>query len=340
MATLKDVAKLANVDVSTVSRALNNTSYVHPETKKKIMDAVEKLSYHPNVVAKALRQGKRHTIGIVLPKLALSAFADIAQGVEEQARARGYAALISNTGNDPEVEKQILNRLRNGLVDAIIIAGTGHNLRLLRDMKASGITIVQVIRRQEPTISSVVMDYKECGYRATKQLIESGSRHIGIVMYNQLLVPYKLRYEGYHKAMQEAGLDEYIGEYDAVDTSIPYGLYCTQKLLDEPEDLDGVVVPSDAQGIGALRALKLAGKSVPNDVQVISLTGYNLGSMLETTLTSMEMHGREMGAKAVDIAINDMDNNSVGGSVTRDLTMSATLELRESTRQAGAPVVS
>lgn len=67
MATLKDVAKLACVDVSTVSRALSNTSYVHPETKKRILAAVKKLSYHPNILAKALREGKRHTIGIIIP---------------------------------------------------------------------------------------------------------------------------------------------------------------------------------------------------------------------------------------------------------------------------------
>lgn len=72
MATLKDVAKLANVDVSTVSRALNNTSYVHPDTKKKIFKAVEQLSYRPNLLAKGLKQGKRRTLGVVVPSVNLS----------------------------------------------------------------------------------------------------------------------------------------------------------------------------------------------------------------------------------------------------------------------------
>ena len=72
MATLKDVAKLANVDVSTVSRALNNTSYVHPDTKARVLAAVKELSYQPNVLAQGLRQGKRHTIGVVVPRLYLT----------------------------------------------------------------------------------------------------------------------------------------------------------------------------------------------------------------------------------------------------------------------------
>ena len=82
MATLKDVARLACVDVSTVSRALNNTSYVHPDTKARIFAAVKELSYQPNVLAQGLRQGKRHTIGVVVPRLHLTLFADITQSIE------------------------------------------------------------------------------------------------------------------------------------------------------------------------------------------------------------------------------------------------------------------
>ena len=81
MATLRDVAKLANVDISTVSRALNNTSYVHPDTRERIMAAVKELSYKPNVLAKGLRQGKTHTIAIVVPKLSFSIFSEVVSGI-------------------------------------------------------------------------------------------------------------------------------------------------------------------------------------------------------------------------------------------------------------------
>ena len=105
MATLKDVAKLANVDVSTVSRALNNASYVHPDTKTKILEAVKTLSYRPNVIAQSLKQGKRHTIGVVIPRLSFSIFADITQGIEETAHKRGYETLICNTDDNKNTEK-------------------------------------------------------------------------------------------------------------------------------------------------------------------------------------------------------------------------------------------
>lgn len=108
MATLKDVAKLADVDVSTVSRALNNTSYVHPETKARILAAVKELSYTPNVLAQGLRHGKRHTIGVVVPRLHMTVFAETTQGIEEEARKRGYATLICNTEDDPKIERESL----------------------------------------------------------------------------------------------------------------------------------------------------------------------------------------------------------------------------------------
>lgn len=143
MATLKDVARLACVDVSTVSRALNNTSYVHPDTKARIFAAVKELSYQPNVLAQGLRQGKRHTIGVVVPRLHLTLFADITQSIESESRKLGYATLICHTEDDPVIEKECLNRLRNGFVDGIIIAGTGRNCHLLRDIHAGGIAVTR-----------------------------------------------------------------------------------------------------------------------------------------------------------------------------------------------------
>ena len=114
MATLKDVARLACVDVSTVSRALNNTSYVHPDTKARIYAAAKELGYHPNVMAQALRQGRRHVIGVVVPRLHLAIFSEILQGIEREAGQLGYSTLICFTEDDPKAEKDCLNRLRGG----------------------------------------------------------------------------------------------------------------------------------------------------------------------------------------------------------------------------------
>lgn len=244
MPTLKDVARLACVDVSTVSRALNNNPCVHAETKARIMAAVEKLSYRPNLLAKGLRQGKRHTIGVVVPRLHLTVFSTVAQAIEEAARDQGYATLLCSTEDDPQMEKDGLSRLRNGLVDGILLAGTGKNKKLVRDIQASGIPVTQVIRIQDDTLSSVTVDYVKCGYEAVKYLYAKGSRHPGLITGSLKLSPYKFRYQGYKEALEELGLKEITSEAKGFTNSLEYGYQATRQMLQEHPELDAILAAS------------------------------------------------------------------------------------------------
>lgn len=330
MATLKDVAKLAMVDVSTVSRALNNTSYVHPDTKARIMAAVEKLSYKPNLLAKGLRQGKRHTIGVVVPGLHLTVFSTIAQAIEKTARDKGYSTLICSTEDDPKIEKDGLNRLRNGLVDAIIIAGTGRNNRLLRDIHASGIAITQVIRLQDKNLSSVTVDYRECGFEAAQFLYNQGCRHIGLISGSLKIAPYKLRYDGYKDFLTSHDLEEITAISEGFSNSLQYGYECTKQLLQTHPNLDAIMAAVDAQGIGALRALR-ENEKTSHDVRLISLTGHDIGNMLETTMTSMEMPAQDIGCKAALLAIEEIEANKDTAFSAQHIIFNSSLVCREST---------
>lgn len=303
MATLKDVAKLACVDVSTVSRALRNDSYVHPDTRARIMAAVKELSYTPNVLAQGLRKGKRHTIGLLIPRLHFTVFAEIAQGIEEEARRHGYAVLLCNTEDDPKIEKECLNRLRNGFVDGLIIAGTGRNNRLIQNILADGLAVTQIMRQQDAKISSVIVDYEKCGYDAVNYLAEKGCREIGLINGTMDLAPYKGRYNGYRRALEELGLEETTATVEGQVNSMEYGYNCALDLMDQNPDLDAIMAAVDAQGIGALRALKEQGKSVPDEIRVISLTGHIIGSMLETSLTALEIPAKEIGIKSAAMTI-------------------------------------
>ena len=108
MSTLRDIAKLAGCHHSTVSRALNNVSYVHPDTKARIMAAVAELNYHPNVIVKSIRKGKRHTIGVVIPNVRISIFGDIAQTIDTEAQKAGYSILFCHTNDDPKSNTAVL----------------------------------------------------------------------------------------------------------------------------------------------------------------------------------------------------------------------------------------
>lgn len=331
MATLKDVARLACVDVSTVSRALNNTSYVHPDTKERIYAAAKELGYHPNVMAQALRQGKRHTIGVVVPRLHLAIFSELLQGIEQGGRELGYSTLICNTEDDPKVERDCLNRLRNGFVDGIIIAGTGRNGRIVRDIKASGIAVVQIVRQQEALISSVVADYEACGYNAVKFLYEKGCRAIGLIIGSLDLAPYKGRYDGYRRAVKDLGLSEHFSQCQYPVNSFEYGYECANQLLDTVPELDGILAAVDIQGLGTIRALTERDVRIPEDVKVISLTGHAVGGMLETSMTSMEMPAHEMGKKAAEMIVGEIEAPSDKKPTPQQVTFATTLVEREST---------
>lgn len=307
MATLKDVAKLACCDISTVSRALNNTSYVHPETKERILKAVKELSYTPNVLAKGLRQGKRHTIGIVVPRLHLTMFAAVVEGIEKKARDLGYSTLICNTEDDPKLERECLNRLRNGFVDGIIIASTGENNRLIKDISAQGLVVTQVVRDQDSSLNSVIADFHKCGYEGVKYLHSIGCKKIGFINGSMKIAPYKERYNGFKKAIKEFKLKEICAISKGSIHSMEYGYECTLDLLEEHKDLDAIMVSVDAQGIGALRALKEKRIKVPKQIKLLSLTGHVIGTMLETTMSSLEVPSVEIGTNAARITIEEIE---------------------------------
>lgn len=332
MATLKDVAKLANVDISTVSRALNNTSYVHPDTKVKILAAVEKLSYSPNLLARGLKQGKRNTIGVIVPRLSLTIFAEVTQGIEEQARKQGYSTLICHTEDNPHIEKESLNRLRNGFIDGVIIAGTGRNTRLIRDIHSGGLACTQIIRKQDTLINSVTVDYRLCGYEATKYLALRRCKEIGLINGSMHFAPYKERYEGYKKALKEFALSEITVEslQPLNVNSLEYGYDCTLELLENNPGLDAIMAAVDVQGIGAIRALKEKGL-LRNKVRLISLTGHTIGGMLETAMTSMEMPAYEIGAKAAQITIDEIETPKDKKVPLQHLVFNSSLVERETT---------
>lgn len=331
MPTLKDVAKLACVDISTVSRALNETSYVHPDTKARIFAAVKELSYQPNLMAKGLRQGKSYNIGVLIPSISLTIFAEITQAIEIEARRLGYGIIICNTNDKSTVEEECLLRLRGGFVDGIIIAPTGANMDLLHRIKDSGIPVIQLVRNLDKSISSIAANYYSCGYDGAKYLILKGCKNIGLINRSMDIIPYRERYQGYHQALKEYDYSENVAKSDIPHSnSFLEGYMGTNYLLNNNKDIDGLVVAADMQGIGAIRALKERGVAIPKSIKLISLTGHSIGGMLETAMTSMEMPALKMGEKAAKLIIEEIDS-SIGQASPQHILFKTTLVERETT---------
>jgi len=308
MATLKDVAKLANVDASTVSRTLNNNSYVHEDTRRRVMEAVEQLSYKPNLLAQGLRKGKRQSIGVIIPSISLSIFSDIVQVIEREATKLGYRIIICISDDDPEIEKEYIERLRNGLVDGIIIASTGKNNAALRNIQNSGIAVIQLIRKQDKTLSSIVANYRSSAYEAVKYLVSRGCKKIGLINGSMKVLPYIERCEGYKQAIQEFGLEAYVIESKSKKESyFEDGYTGAKKLLEKDPDIDGIIVAADMHGIGVIRYLKEQKITIPDQIKVMSLTGHSIGGMLETAMTSVELPSQEIGELITKSIVKDIE---------------------------------
>ena len=307
MATLKDVAKLAHCDVSTVSRALNNSAPVHPDTRARIMAAVKELGYKPNMIAKSLKLGRRNMIAFIAPTIRLNVFSDLSVELQREALKIGYQTLLINTKADAVNEAKCLNELR-GMVDGIIIASTGQNNRLIRDIADDGVAVVQLIRKQDENISSVISNYYDSTKEVVRFLYKKGCRHIGMLNANLDVKPFEERYKGYRKITRELHLPEIIDSTD--DITVPgfhAGLNGSKRLIAEHPELDAILAATDLQGLGAVRALKELGISCPEQIKVVSLTGFSLGPMLEKAMTSMVVPSPEMARAALHLLVDQIE---------------------------------
>ena len=148
---------------------------------------------------------------------------------------------------------------------------------------------------------------------------------------SEKIPPYADRYRGYKQAIRELSLPEITAERESKLRGMKYGYDCAVKLIDENMELDAILAATDAQGMGAIRALKDNGLHTPQDIRVLSMTGHRVGDMLETSLTSMELPGFEIGQKAAAMVIDSIEADDKHKPAVQHLTFSATLAEREST---------
>lgn len=331
MTTLKDVAKLANVDVSTVSRALNNSGYVHPQTKKRIMDAVEQLSYKPNLLVKGVKRGKRKNLCVMIPSLFLSMFGELVQLIEEKARNYEYEIVIINTNDDPDVEETSLKKVRDSYTDGMLIVSTGQNKRLIRDINSSDLPVVQLVRNQTNHLSSVDVNYFNCAHEGVHFLHKCGCERIALINGIMEIRPFAERYRGYLKAISELDQDDLSISNDYYNMDFFKTGYNKFEELDEKYgDIDGILTANDLQAMGVLRAAKDLGYEVPEDLKILSLAGHSMGDLLETKITSMEMPLDLIANKSVELLINKINSKSDYSQVEH-VTFNTSLNIRETT---------
>ena len=304
--TLEDIARSLKVSKMTVSRAINNHPEISPETRARILEMAQKMNYRPNQFARALTTNHSYLIGIVVPDLMHSYFAEICRGVETSARPAGYQNLICSTEEDFDREKQEIEALLSR-TDGLIVASASQQSKFYRQLLTEGAKIVLIDRLVEGLrCPAVTTDDVQVGVLATTHLIELGHRRIGHLRgpdvstalkrfegYCETLAKHKLRFD--KSLVRDCGFTETEG-YAAMSEWIKQG--------GVPK---AVFAANDPAAIGAMAALSDSGLRVPEDVAIVGVGNIHYGDMLRVPLTTVSWSKMEMGQSASRLLLDLID---------------------------------
>ncbi len=306
VATIKDVARHAGVSHSTVSRTLTNSVPVAAETRERVLAAVKKLNYRPNDIAKALKNKRTRTIGLLLPRIDWTLFPQIADGVENRARQRGYLVILCDVRENPTIERDYVERLKNRSVDGFIMCTYAGNDEILRGLLDECIPTVALLRGVNmPGVDMMLTENFQGARHATQHLIDRGCRRIALVNHHSLVTPFHERRLGYLEALRENGIrpdprimirDVALGSAESRDA--------VEKMLARGEKIDGMFCTSDSSAVGALQAVVRSGLQVPEEVKMIGFGGNDIISMIMPRLTTMVQPSTIMGERAADRLID------------------------------------
>lgn len=307
---LKRLAQELNLSIATVSRALQDSYEVSPQTKERVKALAAELNYEPNAYASSLRRNISKTIGVVIPEVNNHFFSLAINGIEEVARQSGYHVLIYLTHDDYEREVAITQYLTGGRVDGILmsVASESQEFGHLQKLQASKPAIVFFDRVCEAlnTANVTTNDY-ESGYQATQHLIEAGCRHIAHLLISGNLSIGRMRMQGYLAALQDNGIafDETL-VFDG-NGSDEYNTARITELLSGRPEVDGVFASVERLAISSYQACKALGRSIPGDVKIIGFSNLGVASLLDPALTTITQPAYEIGKEAATILLRAIE---------------------------------
>lgn len=330
--TIKEVAQDAQVSTTTVSHVINNTRFVEPETRDRVMAAMQKLGYHPNSLARSLRSGVSKTIGLIVPDAANLFFAEVARKIEDDGYRQGYSVILCNSDNNPQKQTNYINTLLTKRVDGVIFISSGGRVEDLLKFSANQIPVVVADRDVPQELADIVLlDNEQAGFDATRHLIDLGHTVIACITGPDDLSPSMQREKGYRRALREAGIPYQQDQIIAGDFSFKSGEAAAQKLLSVKHRPTAIFALNDMMAIGAMTALRKAGLSVPEDVSIVGFDNIELASAVNPALTTIAQPIDEIARQATELLIHRLLGSRIGKN--QRVILKAGLIRRESTAE-------
>ncbi len=335
MATIKDVAKLAGVSITTVSRTLNNTAPVNEKTRAKIMKAIEELDFSPSIIAQGMRTKKSKTLGVIIPDFMNPFYHELFKYVEDEAKKEGYHLIVSSTGEDEADEISYINDLINRNVDGIIVCsyrGEEDTIsKLLMLSKKIPVVFMDNLKVKKQ-INAVYVDGYDGIKEITEHLIHLGHQDIAFIKPLERFHVANNRYQGYLDAMKEAELKVrkefiYQGNYH-IESGYNAAKYFLKESSFRPT---AIVSATDLMAIGAMNYIKSHGYNIPQDIAVTGFDNIYMSKLMSPPLTTYHQPMKEIAKEAVKLILHLLKHQN---AKNRQINLKGKLVVRRSTDSA------
>jgi len=324
--SIKDIAKIAGVSQSTVSRVINKPHEVSEELRKKVMRVIKMFDYTPNSVARGLRKGSTKVIGVIIPDITNPFFPAIVRGIEDFLKKKGYSLILCNSDQDIEEEKKLLKLLYSKNVDGVIFTGSGEynpNIELFMS-KDIPLVFLDRIYDKKSFASYVVVDNVKGMFELMGYLVKSGYRSFALLNGNKETFSAKARYEGFLKAVKKYN----IKDFEIIFGKFTYesGHRMVEKLSKIPEVL---VCGNDLIAYGVIDKIEKLGLVIPNDAGVTGFDDISFSRHYKPPLTTVRQPVYELGKKAAELIFKMIESKFYK---PQGIILNPEVIIRESTR--------
>lgn len=330
MATIKDVAREAQVSTATVSATLNNSAYVSPDLRARVLAAVDRLDYAPSAVAQSLKKGRTGLLALVVADVTNPFFTSLINAVETAADARGYSLMLCNSDERFDLEQQYLRRIRARRCDGLILAPCGEQQAYQTydaTMLPAPTVLIDRVIETWPT-DSVSLDNVSAALQATNYILDLGHRRIGAITGPRHVSTGADRHAGFMQAMAARGLTPDPQHIRSGDYREDRAFSVAREILRQRERPTAFFVANNLMLIGLMRAIAEAGLNCPADISVVSMDDFIWVNAFRPRLTTVSQPMAEMGAEAVRL-LSDRLSGATEDPPHR-VVMQPTLNVRES----------
>jgi len=329
MSTILDVARLAGVSTATVSRVINSPESVREQTREKVLLAMAKCNYKYNALARGFVTKKSNTIGLIIPTINNSVFAESTLGVQEYADQKNIKVVLGNSYYKYSQEENLVKVLRESQVDGLIITTTDLKGEILKSLVDENFPLVLLFSTVKGgPISAVGIDNYRGGYLATEHLISLGHKRICMVAGNFSMTDRSFhRWHGYKKCLRDNGIPYDKELLVQTDYSLLGGRDSIKKLLSLASPPTAVFCSNDYIAFGAIKGAREMGLSLPKDLSIVGFDDMQTASYMVPALTTIRQPAKEMGQRAAKLLLQMIEKKS---KPVQDM-MESTLIVREST---------